>query len=61
VGEEDGHDTSSEKALNSKRYAYNNNYKGKHPMTKTQWCRYQRQKKANTLKEITNVNKGEGK
>ena len=29
-------------ALNAKRYAYNNNYKGKHPMTKTQWRMYQR-------------------
>ena len=48
-------------ASNSKRCAYNNNYKGKHPMTKTQWRRYQRQKKANALKEIINVSKGEGK
>jgi len=30
-------------------------------MTKTQWRRYQRQKKANALKEITNVGRGEGK
>jgi len=29
-------------ASNSKKYAYNNNYKGNHPMTKTQWRRYQR-------------------
>ena len=43
-------------ASNSKQYAYNNNYKGKHPMTKTQWRRYQRQKKAGALKDITNVN-----
>jgi len=48
-------------ALNAKRYAYNNNYKGKHPMTKTQWRRYQRHKKVNALKEITNVGKREGK
>jgi len=48
-------------ASNSKRYAYNNNYKGKHPMIKTQWRRFQRQKKANALKEITNVDKGERK
>jgi len=27
---------------NSRQYAYNNNYKGKHPMTKTQWRKYQR-------------------
>jgi len=26
----------------SNQYTYNNNYKGKHPMTKTQWRRYQR-------------------
>jgi len=45
----------------SKRYAYYNNYKGKHPMTKTQWRWYQRQKKANTLKDVTNIDKGEGK
>jgi len=44
-------------ASNSKQYAYNNNYKGKHPMTKTQSRRYQRQKKAGALKEITNVDK----
>ena len=30
-------------------------------MTKTQWRRYQRQKKVNALKEITNVGKREGK
>jgi len=30
-------------------------------MTKTQWRRYQRQKKASALKNITNVDKGEGK
>jgi len=48
-------------ASNSKRYAYNNNYKGKHHMTKTQWRKYQRQKKANTLKDVTNVDKGERK
>jgi hypothetical protein len=32
-------------ASNSRQYAYNNNYKGKNPMTKTQWHRYQRQKR----------------
>jgi hypothetical protein len=30
-------------------------------MTKTQWCRYQRQKKAGALKNITNVDKDIGK
>jgi hypothetical protein len=38
--------TSQQKeASNSNCYTYNNNYKGKHPMTKTQWRRYQRQKR----------------
>jgi len=32
-------------ASKSKQYAYNNNYQGKHPMTKTQWRMYQRQKR----------------
>jgi len=30
-------------------------------MKKTQWRMYQRHKKANTLKDVTNVDKGEGK
>ncbi|KEH16120.1 hypothetical protein MTR_0319s0030, partial [Medicago truncatula] len=34
---------------------------GKQPMTRTQWRRYQRQKKATALQDITNVDKGEGK
>ena len=32
-------------AFESKKYAYINNYKGKNPMTRTQWRRYQRSKK----------------
>ena len=32
-------------AFESKKYAYNNNYKGKNPMIRTQWRRYQRSKK----------------
>jgi hypothetical protein len=32
-------------AFESKKYAYSNNYKGKNPMTRTQWRRYQRSKK----------------
>jgi hypothetical protein len=32
-------------AFESKKYAYNNNYKGKNPMTKSQQRRYQRSKK----------------
>lgn len=43
------------------RYSYNNNYKGKQPMTRTQWRRHQRQKKATTLQDVTNVDKTEGK
>jgi len=30
-------------------------------MTKTQWRRYQRQKKAGALKDVTNVGKTKGK
>jgi len=48
-------------ASNSMKYAYNNNYIGKHPMTKTQWRRYQRQKKADALKDVTNTGKDKGK
>jgi len=29
----------------SKKYAFNNNYKGKNPMTRNQWRRFQRSKK----------------
>jgi len=32
-------------AFESKKYAYSNNYKGKNPMTRTLWRRYQRSKK----------------
>jgi hypothetical protein len=32
-------------AFESKKFAYRNNYKGKNPMTRTQWRRYQRSKK----------------
>jgi len=32
-------------AFESKKYAYNNNYKGKNPMIRTQWRRCQRSKK----------------
>jgi len=41
----------------SKKFSYNNNYKGRNPMTKTQWRRFQRQKKADVLKDITNTEK----
>lgn len=33
-------------AYDSKKYAYSNNYKGNNPMTRTQWRRFQRSKKA---------------
>ena len=32
----------------SRKYSYRNNYKGKNPMTRTQWRRYQRSKKGIT-------------
>ncbi|MCI69260.1 hypothetical protein A2U01_0090521, partial [Trifolium medium] len=32
------------------KYAYMNNYNGKNPMTRTQWCRFQRKKKLATQK-----------
>jgi len=48
-------------ASNPNRYAYNNNYKGKHSMTKTQWRRYQRQKKADASKGVTDTGKAGGK
>jgi hypothetical protein len=34
-----------ESGSEAKKYSYKNNYKGKNPMTRTQWRRYQRQKK----------------
>jgi len=48
-------------ASNSKQYAYSNNYQGKNPMTKIQWRRYQRQKKAIALRDKTNVDNNKGK
>jgi hypothetical protein len=35
------------------KYSYKNNYKGKHPMTRTQWRRFQRQKKLAAKKPQT--------
>jgi len=32
-------------AVESKKFAYSNNYKGKNPMTRSQWRTYQRSKK----------------
>jgi hypothetical protein len=41
----------------SKKYAYSNNYKGKNPMTRTRWRRYERSKKGiATSLEDENVN-----
>jgi len=37
--------TDTENPYQSKNYAYRNNYKGKNPMTRTQWRRYQRSQK----------------
>jgi len=38
-------DQKREERTGSKRFVHNVNYKGKNPMTKTQWRRFQRQKK----------------
>ena len=46
---------------NPNKYAYKNNYKGKNPMTRTQWRRFQRQKKEGVLKDVTNGDKSKGK
>ncbi|WJX12142.1 hypothetical protein P8452_02671 [Trifolium repens] len=44
----------------SRKYDYRNNYKGKNPMTRSQWRRYQRQKKVAAQKsQITVDSKGE--
>ncbi|KAK2444838.1 hypothetical protein QL285_015833 [Trifolium repens] len=44
----------------SRKYDYRNNYKGKNPMTRSQWRRYQRQKKVAAQKsQITADSKGE--
>jgi len=54
--------TNAQKEMSdSKKFAYNNNYKGKNLMTKNQWRRFQRQKKTNVLKDITNTEKGKEK
>jgi hypothetical protein len=48
-------------AFQSKKFAYSNNYKGKNPMTRTQWRRYQRSKKDifTSLKDETVDPKGD--
>ena len=51
----------SKETSDSNKFVDNNNYKGKNPMTKTQWSRFQRQKKADVLKDITNIEKGKEK
>jgi hypothetical protein len=38
-------DNKNGNAFESKKFAYRNNYKGKNPMTRTQWRKYQRSKK----------------
>lgn len=54
-------DQKREETLGSKRFVHNTNYKGKSPMTKPQWRIFQRQKKADALKDVTNVNKNSNK
>jgi len=44
--------TDTDSAKESKKYAYRNNYKGKIPMTHTQWRRYQRSKKGTNDKAV---------
>jgi len=44
-----------------KKFSYSNNYKGRNPMTKTHWRRFQRQKKDDVLKDINNTEKGKEK
>ena len=48
-------------ASDSKKFSDNNNYKGKNLMTKTQWGRFQRQKKADALKDVTYTGEGKNK
>ena len=54
-------DRKGEEMYGSKRFVNNVNYKGRNPMTKSQWRRFQRQKKADALKDVTNVNKNADK
>jgi len=48
-------------ASDSKKFAYNNNYKGRNPITKAQWRRFQRLRKVDALKDVTNTDKGKNK
>ena len=50
-------------AFESKKYAYRSNYKGKNPMTRTQWRRYQRSKKGGSTSledKIVDLKGGQG-
>jgi hypothetical protein len=46
-----------EETSDSKKFIHNVNYKGKNPMTKTQWRRFQHQKKNDALKDVSNIEK----
>ncbi|MCI12940.1 hypothetical protein A2U01_0034050, partial [Trifolium medium] len=50
----------SNQSIDSKKYAYKNNYMGKNPMTRTQWRRHQRQKKL-ALQNVQNAEENKGK
>ncbi|PNX56307.1 hypothetical protein L195_g058142, partial [Trifolium pratense] len=50
----------SSQSVDSKKYAYRNNYMGKNPMTRTQWRRHQRQQKL-SLQEAQKTEDNKGK
>ncbi|CAJ2675460.1 unnamed protein product [Trifolium pratense] len=51
---------SSSHSVDSKKYAYRNNYKGKNLMTRTQWRRHQRQQRL-SLQEAQKTEDNKGK
>ncbi|XP_045802327.1 uncharacterized protein LOC123895902 [Trifolium pratense] len=51
---------SSSHSVDSKKYVYRNNYKGKNPMTRTQWRRHQRQQRL-SLQEAQKTEDNKGK
>ncbi|XP_045822090.1 uncharacterized protein LOC123914975 [Trifolium pratense] len=50
----------SSHSVDSKKYSYRNNYKGKNPMTRTQWRRHQRQQRL-SLQEAQKTEDNKGK
>jgi len=50
-------DKKQEETSDSKRFLHNVNYKGRNPMTKTQWRRFQRHKKNDAFKDVSNIEK----